>query len=486
MSPETVAQGAMHIGGRPYRRSDAAAYDVFEPALGKPLAHVPSATGEDVDAAVGAALAAAPSWRALGPQGRAQVVRRLAGAVRDAAEELATLDARNSGNPIGAMRFDALKAAEALDFFAGASLQLGGQTIPASADHLHYTVREPFGVVGVITAFNHPILFAAARTAAAMVAGNCVVLKPAEQTPLSALRFAEIAAGILPPGVLNVITGGAGAGDALVRHPQVRRLNFTGSLATALRIQEAAAASRTIKRLGLQLGGKNPLIVLPDVEIEEAAAAAIDGMNLFKVMGQSCGSTSRAFVHRSQVGQFEQAVAARLEGLRMGDPLDAQTQIGPLVSEAQRERVERMVAAGLAEGARLVSGGRRPDIGQLSTGFFYTPTLLSEVGPSMRIGQEEVFGPVLSVIPWTDEAEMVGKVNDVRYGLTASIYTHDLTAAHRLAAAVDVGYVWVNDVEKRWVGVPFGGHKDSGTSLEFSVDELLANSQLKAISVKLT
>jgi acyl-CoA reductase-like NAD-dependent aldehyde dehydrogenase len=415
---------------------------------------------------------------------RADAIRDFAAGVRAAIDELSRADSRNGGFRIGAARNGVLKGAQSLEFFAGLAPTLTGVTIPASTDHLHYTVREPFGAVGVITAFNHPTLFATARTAAAMVAGNTVVLKPAEQTPLSAIRIGEIALEHLPPGVFNVVPGRASTGLALVKHPLVRRIGFTGSAETALRIQAAAAESGVIKRLSFQLGGKNPLILLPDADLDRAVAGAVEGMNLANVVGQSCGSTSRVFVHRSIHDEFVERVAARFGALRFGLPEDDATELGPLVSEAQRGRVERYVDLGRAEGARVIAGGHRPE-SPFDAGFYYPATLFDGVDPSMRLAQEEIFGPVLSVVSWTDEADMLRAVNQVRYGLTASIYTRDLVAAHRLAGQVESGYVWVNAVERRWIGVPFGGFKDSGTSTEYSADELLAYSLTKSVNISL-
>ena len=340
------------------------------------------------------------------------------------------------------------------------------------------------GIVGVITAFNHPTLFATARTAAALIAGNCVLLKPAEQTPLSAIRLAELASGHFPPGVFNVVPGRAETGATLVKHPLVRRVGFTGNVETALKIQALAAESGTIKRLSFQLGGKNPLIVLPDADLNRAADAAVEGMNLANVVGQSCGSTSRAFVHRSVHDAFVEQVAARFSDINFGWPQDESAGLGPLISDAHRQRVERHVEIGRREGARLVTGGERGKA-PFDAGFYYRPTLFDQVDSSMQLGREEIFGPVLSVIEWTDEDEMLGAVNGVRFGLTASIFTRDLVAAHRLAARVESGYIWVNTVERRWIGVPFGGFKDSGTSTEYSADELFAYSQIKSVNISL-
>jgi betaine-aldehyde dehydrogenase len=301
---------------------------------------------------------------------------------------------------------------------------------------------------------------------------------------LSAIRLGELAQQHFPPGVFNVVPGRADTGAALVSNPLVRRIAFTGNVDTALRIQALAAASGTIKRLTFQLGGKNPLIVLPDADLERAAEAAVEGMNLANVVGQSCGSTSRVFVHRSIHDAFVEQVAARFSRIEFGFPQDESAGLGPLITDAHRQRVERHVEAGRREGARLVTGGERGKA-PFDAGFYYRPTLFDRVETSMQLSREEIFGPVLSVMEWTDEEDMLQAVNSVRFGLTASIFTRDLVSAHRLAACVESGYVWVNTVERRWIGVPFGGFKDSGTSTEYSIDELSAFTQIKSVNISL-
>jgi 2-formylbenzoate dehydrogenase len=383
------------------------------------------------------------------------------------------------------MRRGAQQGARTLGYFAGLALQVGGETIPATPDHLHYTVREPFGVVGTIVPFNHPTLFATARTAAPLVAGNAVVLKPAHQTPLSALRLQELANEHLPAGVFNVLTGGAPTGSALVRNRFVRRIGFTGGLSTARQVARDAAKSEVVKRVTYELGGKNAMVILPDIDPDVGAAAAVEGMNLARVAGQSCGSTSRVFVHDAIREAVVERIAERLADMRFGPPEEEATELGSLVSEQQRERVERYVRIGTQEGARLVHGGHRPTTPPFDRGFYFEPTLFDRVDPTMTIAQEEIFGPVLALIGWNDEASMLAAVNGTSYGLTASIYTKDLQAAHRLASAIEAGYIWINDVEKRWVGVPFGGQKDSGTGTEYSMEELISYTQNKTVSVSL-
>ncbi len=458
-------------------------YDVYSAGTGRVIGEVPDMSPGEVGLAVARAESATGTWQALGTKGRAEAMDRFADAVENVADELALVDSQNGGNPYAAMRVGVRKGIEAVRYFSGIALTMTGQTIPATTDYLHYTVREPFGVVGIITAYNHPAMFALARTAAALVVGNTVVLKPSADTPLSALRIAEIADDVLGKGVLNVITGGAGAGSALVRHPRVRRIGFTGSAATALAIQMDSADSGHIKRLSFELGGKNPLIICEDSDVAFAIDGALEGMNLTRVLGQSCGSTSRVFVHESLYEAVSEGVAARMRELRIGPPEDPETELGALVSRRQLERVKSYVETGRREGAAVMTGGRQPEHLLSTGGFFYEPTLFRDVQAGMTIAREEIFGPVLAMIPWSDETAMLKAVNDSNYGLTASVFTQNLTTAHRLARLVESGYIWINGVEKRWIGVPFGGQKDSGTTTEYSVDELYNFTQNKTISV---
>ena len=459
-------------------------YETLAPADGRVLARVASASDADVEAVVASSVSAAPGWRRTVALERGRLVRRVAEAIRERLDDLATLDAVDSGNPIGACRFDVRQAAELLEYMAGLALEVKGETVPTSRGILDATVREPFGVVGRITAFNHPALFAAKALGAPLVAGNTVIVKPSPWTPLSATLLVEIAATVLPPGVVNLVTGGASVAAALSRHPAVRRISLTGSVAAGLAISRAAAES-AITSVTLELGGKNPLIALPDADPEEVAAAVVDGMNLTSSAGQSCGSTSRLLVHESLRGRVVEAVAARMDALRLGDPLDPDTQMGPLVSAAQREKSEQYVADTTTAGARLVCGGARPTDERLRDGFFYRPTLFDDVEPAMSIATEEVFGPVLIVQGWRRIEDAIGLANATRYGLTASVYTNDLAAAMTLARDLTAGYVWINGVSHHQLGTPFGGMRDSGTGREDSLGELLSYTQLKNINIEL-
>ncbi len=456
----------------------------ISPADGTRLADIGIANDADVEAAIVAARAAARAWRALPAHERGRLVARVAAGIRDRLEDLALLDAVDSGNPIAACRFDIRQAAEVVEYMAGLALEVKGETIPTTRGILDATVREPFGVVARITAFNHPALFAAKALGAPLVAGNAVIVKPSPWTPLSATLLMEIAADVLPPGVVGLLAGGASVASSLARHPDVRRIGLTGSVAAGLAVGRAAAEV-AIKTVSLELGGKNPLIALPDADPEAVARAVVDGMNLTSSAGQSCGSTSRLLVHESIRPRVVEAVATRMAALRIGDPLDPATQMGPLVSAPQREKTERYVAEGRAAGALVVCGGARPSDDDLRDGFYYRPTLFDDVAHDMSIATEEIFGPVLVVQPWRDLEDAIQLANSTRFGLTASVYTNDLTAAMVLARELAAGYVWINGVSHHQLGAPFGGVRDSGTGREDSLGEVLSYTQLKNINIDL-
>lgn len=454
------------------------------PATGADIGLVAESTTEDVEEAVATALRAQKIWAAMSVLERKAGMLAWARNLREKVDELTAIDAADSGTPLHDMRGGVLNGITHLEHFAGLGYELVGQTIPATVGNLHYTVREPYGVVGILTPFNGPSFFPIKLSAPALAAGNAVIIKPSEQTPLGATVIAAAAIGALPDGLVNVIQGDARVGEAIVKHPKIQRLHLTGGVPTGLAIQKAAAESGQIKIISLELGGKNPLIAFPDVDVEKVARAAIKGMN-FTHQGQSCGSTSRLFVHESIAGQVTERVAQLVADIKVSLPDDPDAEMGSLVSRRHQRRVMSMIEMAKAEGARLLVGGGQ-GTGPLAAGAYVMPTVFAGVRPDMRIAREEVFGPVLSIITWQDEDEMIDAVNSVEYGLTASIFTNDITTALRTAGRVESGYVWINEVVHRWLGVPFGGYKNSGTGIEHAKETMLEYTREKSVSVVLT
>jgi len=454
--------------------------DTLNPATGESLGPCAQADAQDVDAAVRAAHAAFKDWRRIKPLERAAFLKKAAGVLRENAFELAMLDAANCGNPIREMQKDALIAAAQIDYYAGLASEIKGETLPMGEGVLNYSLREPYGVCGRIVAYNHPIMFTAAKFAPPLAAGNTVIMKPPHQAPLSSYRMMELLDGIFPPGVLNVISGGAACGQALVEHPLVPRLSLIGSVPTGRAIARAAADK--LKHVTLELGGKNACVIYPDADLTKAIPGAVGGMN-FTWCGQSCGSTSRLFVHEKV---YDQVVAGMLEAVRAfkpGIPTDMATTMGAIISEAQWKKIIGYIELGRQEGAQLASGGKVPADAALKNGWFVEPTIFTGVTQNMRLANEEVFGPVLSVLKWKDEADLFEQVNAVEYGLTASIWTTSLSNAHRAAARIEAGYVWVNHVSSHFIGASFGGYKQSGIGREEGFDELISYTQHKNVHV---
>jgi betaine-aldehyde dehydrogenase len=471
----------LYYGGA-WHRPQGGYLDTFNPATGESLGPAAEANSADVDAAVRAAQKGFGIWRGIKPLERAGLLKKVAQVLRENAFELALLDAANCGNPIIEMQRDALIAAAQIDYYAGLATEVKGETLPMGEGILNYTLREPYGVCARIVAYNHPIMFTAAKMAPPLIAGNAVIMKPPYQAPLSSYRMMELLDGILPPGVLNILSGGIECGQALVNHPDVPRLALIGSVPTGRAI--ARAGAERLKHVTLELGGKNACIIYPDADMDKAIPAAVNGMN-FTWCGQSCGSTSRLFVHESIHDQVLEGMLKAIRHYQPGIPTDMATTMGCIVSQQQHEKIMSYIALGQQEGATLAYGGQRPSDPALAKGWFVQPTVFTNVTQKMRLANEEVFGPVLSVIKWRDEAEMIDQVNAVEYGLTASIWTQNLATAHRTAARVQAGFVWVNHVGSHFIGASFGGYKQSGIGREEGFDELLTYTQHKNVHVVL-
>lgn len=458
--------------------------DTFNPGNGKVIDKIAQASSRDVEAAVQAAHKAFAEWRAIPPSQRATYLRKAADVVRQHAEELAVLDALNTGNPVAEMLGDARVAAANLDYFAGLIPMVRGETIPQSGDTFHYTLREPLGVVARIIAFNHPLMFAAGKMAAPLAAGNTVIIKPPDQAPISCLRLAEILADVFPPGVLNILPGSVECGKALSTHPLIRKVTLIGSVPTGKAIQRAAAD--TLKPTLFELGGKNALLAYPDADIDKLVEGVARGMN-FTWAGQSCGSTSRVFLHESHHDEVVRRVVEYVKShYKAGVPTDMATTMGPVISKSAQDRVLSFIESAKEEGAELTTGGKAPQgIPDIEGGYFIEPTIFTKVQPHMRIAREEIFGPVLSIFKWTDEADVIQQVNNTSYGLTAAVYTQNMGIAQRTVAKIEAGFIWVNQVGRHFLGVPFGGYKESGIGREECLDELLAFTQTKSVNFSL-
>jgi acyl-CoA reductase-like NAD-dependent aldehyde dehydrogenase len=443
---------------------------VLEPATESVLAEIPRAGVEEVDAAVARAREAFPAWRALDPGARAGKLRDLADALSTRHEELAVLEARNAGKAIGDARGEIAMVIDTFRYYAGAPERLLGDTIPVAGGQA-WTVREPLGVVGLITPWNFPLAIASWKLAPALAAGNTVVLKPAELTPLTALRFAEIAteAG-MPAGVVNVVVGpGSTCGARLVEHPDVAKIAFTGSTEVGRTI--AAAAAQTIKRVTLELGGKSANVIFADADLEAAAAAA--PLAVFGNAGQDCCARSRILVQEGAVDRFMELLDAAVQRLIVGQPLDEETQMGPLISAEQRASV----AAFLNGPEPVAIRGSAPD----GPGYWFAPTVLAPVDPDSRVAREEIFGPVAAVIGFAEEADAVRLANDTIYGLSGSVWTRDGARALRMTRAIETGVISVNSNTSVRVTTPFGGFKQSGYGRELGPHALDAYTETKSI-----
>ena len=474
----------IYIGGKVVRTEATGRLPVTNPATGETWASIVDSTAGDVDAAVHAARTAFEGeWGATTPAKRARLLHKLADAIDERGEELAQIEVRDNGKLLREMSAQ-LKAVPAwYRYFAGLADKIHGETIPMEKPSLfNYTMREPLGVIACITPWNSPLFLLAMKAAPALAAGNTLVIKPSEHASASTLELMRCfeRAGF-PPGVVNVVTGsGAVAGDALVRHPAVDRVSFTGSGTAGARV--AAAAVGHFAEVGLELGGKSANIVFEDADIDAAIPGLLSG--IFAAAGQTCIAGSRALVQRPVYEATLQRLLERTRTIKIGDPNAAQTEMGPVANEPQYRKIHEMVEMARSEGARFAHGGARPASAELAAGLYFEPTILTDVKPHMRIAQEEVFGPVLALIPFDTETEAIEIANGTEFGLAAGIWTSNLGRAHRVARRLRAGTVWVNTYRALSPGMPFGGYKSSGIGRENGIDAIRDFTQVKSVWIE--
>ncbi len=475
---EQLGSTDLLIGGDRRPASDGATLTTVNPATGEALAEVPNATAADVDDAVSAARAAFEEWRDVDPDERGRLVHQVAMEIREHAEELARLESADQGKPLTQAESDIEGAARYFEYYAGAADKLEGRSIPVGADQIDYTVREPYGVSGQITPWNFPGNLFARGVAPALVAGNAVVVKPAEQTPLSTIRLAELCETVgFPEGLVNVVTGyGEPTGQALTEHDDVDQLTFTGSVPTGKHIMRTAADNVT--PVTLELGGKNPAIVFPDADLDSAAEWIATG--IFTNVGQICSAADRVLAHESIHDELLDRIVDIVDEYTIGPGME-DPDIGPLVSEEHFEKVSEYLEVGRSEGATIATGGETID----RPGYFIEPTIFTDVDRNGRLANEEIFGPVLATLSFEETSEALEIANGVDYGLVAGVFTNDLTRAHRLAQRLEVGNVYVN----KWFGdtnqTPFGGYKDSGIGREKGLEALDSYLQTKNVAIEL-
>jgi betaine-aldehyde dehydrogenase len=465
-----------YIDGAYVEDAAGAPLEVIYPASGQVIARLHHATAAIVDRALAAATRAQPAWAALRPVERARVLHRAAAIIRDRAEDLARLETMDTGKPLQETRVaDWPSAADALEYFAGLAPTVTGQTIPLGGDFV-YTLREALGVCVGIGAWNYPAQIAAWKGAPALAFGNAMVLKPSELTPLSALKLAEILteAG-LPPGLYNVVQGAGAVGASLVSDPRVAKVSLTGSVATGQKVYAAAAAG--VRHVTMELGGKSPLIVFDDADLDSAVGAAMLGN--FYSSGQVCSNGTRVFVQKGLRAAFLDRLLTRMGNIRLGDPMEEETHMGPLISQGQLDRVLGYIDTGRAEGADLIAGGGRANL----PGFFVQPTVFAGVTDTMTIAREEIFGPVMCVLDFDAEDEVIARANATEFGLAAAVFTRDVQRAHRVVGALQAGTCWINAYNLTPVEAPFGGVKLSGVGRENSAAAVEHYTQIKSVYV---
>ena len=486
IASEATIQNKLFINGDFIDARSGETFTTSNPATEEKITDVASAGAEDVDAAVKAARAQmepGSEWQKMKPRDRAKIMWRLADMLSARADEIGRIETIDNGKPIFESQFvDTPAAAECLYYFAGWSGKVTGDTIPVADNAFTYTLREPVGVVGAITPWNFPLMLAVWKIAPALACGNTIISKPASNTSLSLLKFAEYARECgLPAGVFNVVPGrGSVVGNAIVDHPGIDAITFTGS--TEVGRQLMARASNTLKKVALELGGKSPNIVFADADLDAAAKGALNA--IFYGKGEVCAAGSRLLVEEGAHEELMAKVVERANKMQAGDPLHPKTRLGAIVSKEQMETVLGYIESGKSEGAKLIAGGQRADIGT-GKGYFVQPTIFDDVTPDHRIAREEIFGPVLATIKFKDAADAIQKANDTVYGLAAAVWTRDVSKAHRIARAVKAGTVWVNTYNLYDPALPFGGFKESGFGRDQGRDALEKYTQTKSVWVNL-
>jgi acyl-CoA reductase-like NAD-dependent aldehyde dehydrogenase len=483
MTTTTGIEGLI-IDGLRGSASDGGTFEVFDPSTGDVLATVAKATRADIRRAVQSAHAALESkaWGGMLPAERGRIMNRIAQALRDRVEELATLESRDNGKPLSQARTDVQVAARYFEFFAGIADKIMGHTIPLGPGFLDYTLREPIGVSAHIVPWNYPIQIGARGVAPALAAGCTVVFKPSSEAPMTALRLGEIALACgLPAGVLNVVPGtGSEAGTALASDPDINQLTFTGSVDVG--VQVAKMAAENVVPVVMELGGKSPNVVFADADLDLTVKGVANA--IFQNAGQTCSAGSRLLVERKAHAALVERLAARAKSMRVG-PGVSDPDMGPIISKRQLETIDGYVNVGRSEGATVAAGGERPSDPGLGRGFYYTPTLLDNVAPDMRVAQEEIFGPVLAIIPFDDLEEAAMLANRSQYGLVAGVWTRDINKAMTLASRIKAGQVYINTYGAGGgVELPFGGYKKSGYGREKGLESLASYTQVKNVCVK--
>jgi len=467
-----------YVNGKWFNESKT--YEVINPSNNTVLANIPISSPEELELAVQSAATAQKEWAKVDIKKRADLILQLCSRIEDRVEEFALMDTYNAGNAITFARKDVLQAVDNMKYFAGLVREVKGETFSMEPKHLNFSRQQPYGIVLKINSFNRPFRWCAEKLAAPILMGNAVIIKNSEQAPISSLKFCELLDGLFPDGLINVVTGGADSGSFLVKHPLIKRIAVISSVQTGVAIAKDAAP--LLKNISLELGGKNPLIVFEDADIDFAVDLTIKGMR-FDTKGESCSSPSRILVHKKLHDKYLETLIAEVKKIPVGLPWIDTNVVGPVVSKKQFESVNAFIQSGIAEGAKLELGGNSPSSTELKDGFFINPTIFSKVTPAMKIANEEIFGPVISVMSWDSYDEMMSIANSTAYGLTAGIVTNSLSDAMKTAEEIQCGYVWIN-AAGRYAGAPYGGWKLSGLGVEECFDELKSYTKTKNINMK--